>query len=123
MKVYTKESIVNGIRANLDTSIFAFTQAIMELPEGDNKEELKLITFSDIFNINSIKNPDDCLKEMIKHPIKLLGVSEIEKLLQCNRNILTKTLTLLEMKGGMNGWSVETDGLRRGKKYTLVKND
>jgi hypothetical protein len=129
-QVYDKKAIIAGLRQNLNTSVIDFAKAIMELPEGDSEvDALKAITFSEIYKISSINNPDECLNELIKFESefvendkqKYLNISEIENLLKCDRLILSKTLSLLEMEGGMNGWKIKPYGSRRGKKYSLCR--
>jgi len=129
-KVYDKKAIIAGLRQNLNTSIIDFAKALMELPKGDPEvESLKAITFSEIYKISSVNNPDECLTELIKFQSefiengknKYLNISEIENLLKCDRTILSKTLAFLEMPGGMNGWKILPYGSRRGKKYSLCR--
>lgn len=129
-QVYDKKAIIAGLRQNLNTSVIDFAKAIMELPEGDSEiESLKAITFSEIFKISSVNNPDECLSELIKVQSeflengkqKYLNISEIENLLKCDRMILSKTLSFLEMEGGMNGWKILPYGTRRGKRYSLCR--
>lgn len=129
-KVYDKKAIIAGLRQNLNTSIIDFAKALMALPEGDSEvESLKAITFSEIYKISSVNNPDECLTELIKFQSefvengknKYLNISEIENLLKCDRTILSKTLAFLEMPGGMNGWKILPYGSRRGKKYSLCR--
>lgn len=129
-KVYDKKAIIAGLRQNLNTSVIDFAKALIELPEGDPEvEALKAITFSEIYKISSVNNPDECLAELIKFQSefvendkhKYLNISEIENLLKCDRTILSKTLAFLEMPGGMNGWKILPYGSRRGKKYSLCR--
>lgn len=129
-KVYDKKAIIAGLRQNLNTSVIDFAKALMDLPEGDSEvESLKAITFSEIYKISSVNNPDECLTELIKFQSefvengknKYLNISEIENLLKCDRTILSKTLAFLEMPGGMNGWKILPYGSRRGKKYSLCR--
>lgn len=120
---YDKNAIIDGLRKNLTISIGEFVKGVMELPEGAEREALLGIKFSEIFNINSVNNTDECLKEMIVHADKInkLTISELENILRCDRALLIKTLKLLEMKGGMDGWETICVGERRGKRYTLKK--
>jgi hypothetical protein len=124
-----KDKILEGLRENLDTSLIEFAKDILELPEGSERESLIGITFSEIFNMSSLKTQDDVLNEMIK-PRNLyriqnkgegLKIKEIEGILKCERALILKTLESLEMTGGMNGWKVDSTGIRRGKRYCLKK--
>lgn len=122
-KRYDKDAIIDGLRKNLNLPVYDFVKLVLELPEGEDRDRLLEIKFSDIFNINSISSTDDCLKEMTNHSDKIvkMGIAEIQDLLKCERAVLIKTLKLLEMDGGMDGWETITFGKRRGKKYTLKK--
>ena len=122
-KLYDKDAILDGLRKNLSVNVYDFIKSVESLPEGEDRNELLKIKFSDIFNINSINTADECLSEMIKYSDRIIkaSVSEIQDILKCERAILIKTLKFLEMKGGMNGWETITVGERRGKKYTLRK--
>lgn len=122
-KRYDKEAILEGLRKDLSVTVCEFAKSVLDLPEGEEKESLLGIKFSEIFNINSINTPDECLEQMAIHAakIKSMGIAEIEDLLKCDRGVLLKTLKLLEMKGGMGGWETITLGERRGKRYTLKK--
>lgn len=122
-KRYDKDAILDGLRKNLNMTVYEFVNAALELPEGEERESLLGIKFNEIFRINSINSTDECLQEMSIHADKIikLGIQEIQDLLKCDRSILIKTLKLLEMKGGMNGWETICSGERRGKKYTLKK--
>ena len=124
-----KDKIIEGLRDNLDTSLVEFVNEILALPIGPERDSLIGITFSEIFNMSSLKTQDDVLEEMIK-PRNLykiqnkgegLKIREIEDILKCERGLILKTLESLEMEGGMNGWKVEGTGIRRGKKYCLKK--
>lgn len=125
-KLYDKQAIIEGLRKNLNVTVIELADALRELPENHS---CRKITFSDIFQISSINSPDDCLAELIKHhnefvengKHKYLNIREIESLLKCDRLIISKTLHLLEMKGGINGWQILPFGDRRGKKYSLCK--
>ena len=86
-KVYDKKAIIAGLRQNLNTSVIDFAKALIELPEGGPEvEALKAITFSEIYKISSVNNPDECLVELIKFQSefvendkhKYLNISEIE---------------------------------------------
>lgn len=122
-KLYDKDAILDGLRKNLAVNIYDFVKSVESLPEGEDRNELLKLKFSDIFNINSINSTDECLSEMTKYSDRIVkaSVSEIQDILKCERAILIKTLKFLEMKGGMNGWETITTGERRGKKYTLRK--
>jgi hypothetical protein len=125
-KVYDKKAIIDGLRKNLSFTVIELADALRNLPEN---HECRKITFSDIFQMSSINNVDECLAELIHHQDDFiengkqhyLNISEIEKLLKCDRMILSKTLRLLEIEGGMSGWEMDTMGDRRGKKYSLTK--
>ena len=125
-KLYDKQAIIEGLRKNLNVTVIEFANALQELPENHS---CRKIAFSDIFQISSVNSPDECLKELVKHSDefvengkrKYLNIKEIEGLLKCDRLIISKTLHLLEMKGGMNGWEILPCGDRRGKKYALCK--
>ena len=122
-KRYDKNTILEGLRKDLSIKICEFAKSVMDLPEGEEKNELLETTFAEIFNLNSINTPDECLKEMSLRADKIvrLSISELENLLKCDRSIIIKTLKLLEMTGGMNGWESICVGKRRGKRYTLKK--
>lgn len=123
-KLYDKQAIIEGLRKNLSVTVIELADALRDLPED---HFCRKITFSDIFQMSSINTPDECLNELVKHKLlfhdndksKYLKIGEIQELIKCDRNVLTKTLNLLEMRGGMNGWCMITMGNRRGKSYSL----
>jgi len=136
MKVETfKEQLIFGLRQDLNTSIVELAKEILNLPDDSpEKQSVINLTFSEVFNLSSIHSQDECLAEMIKprNLIRIqnkdengvmqgLKIKDIENLLKCDRSLILKTLESLEMKGGMNGWKVESNGIRRGKAYCLKK--
>jgi len=128
MSDFDTEAITRQLRNNLEINILEFAEKVKELPEGDSKEKLKALRFCDIFNTASITNEKECLEELVKYIDKIvkLKISDINKLIpQCERRILTSTLNDLDLEkgGGFDGYAVETEGQRRGKKYTLIKKD
>lgn len=123
---YDAEAIVRQLRKKLDLKIIDFADSVRELPEGEDKEVLKNLRFCDVFNTASITNEDECLKELVRYVDKInkLKIGEINKLIpQCERQILTKTLNLLDIEkgGGFDGFAVKCEGVRRGKNYTLIR--
>ncbi len=123
-KIWDKQAIIEGLRKNLSVTVIELADALRELPEN---HDCRKITFSDIFQMASINNTDDCLNELVRYrsefqendKSKYLKIAEIQDLIKCDRAILTKTLNLLEMNGGMGGWCMITMGNRRGKGYSL----
>lgn len=130
-----KDQLLYGLRRDLNVSIVELAKEILNLADDSpEKNSVINLTFSEVFNISSINTQDECLAEMIK-PRNLskiqnkdengvmrgLKIKDIENLLKCDRSLILKTLESLEMKGGMNGWKVESDGIRRGKTYCLKK--
>jgi hypothetical protein len=136
MKVESfKDQLIFGLRQDLNTSIVELAKEILSLADDfPEKQSVINLTFSEVFNISSIHSQDECLAEMIKprnliriqnkdeHGVMQgLKIKDIENLLRCDRPLILKTLESLEMRGGMNGWRVESSGVRRGKTYCLKK--
>lgn len=89
-----KDKIIEGLRDNLDTSLVEFVNEILALPIGPERDSLIGITFSEIFNMSSLKTQDDVLEEMIKprnlYKIQNKGeglkkLRKIEDILKCER--------------------------------------
>lgn len=128
-----RESLLHGLRNNLDTSIVAVVQDILRLADGPDRNAVIDITFSDILGIKSITTIDECLAELISPSnlgrvqnikdgvINGCTITELEKILKCDRTIILKTMTSLGMPGGMNGRIVKCEGSKRGKRYLLEK--